>query len=159
MQPSSEIIISDTSCLILLSKIEELDLLNKLSNKVYITSVILQEFGKDLPSWIMVKEPSDNHYQKILEMDLDRGEASAIALSLELDNSIIIIDDLKGRIIAERLNLRYSGTFGLILKAKQLGIIQSVKPILTKVKNTNFRFNEKLFRLVIEQAGEQTTSA
>jgi predicted nucleic acid-binding protein len=159
MQPSSEIVISDTSCLILLSKIEELDLLNKLSNKVYITSVILQEFGKDLPSWIMVKEPSDNHYQKILEMDLDRGEASAIALSLELDNSIIIIDDLKGRIIAERLNLRYSGTFGLILKAKQLGIIQSVKPILTKVKNTNFRFNEKLFRLVIEQAGEQTTSA
>jgi len=54
-------------------------------------------------------------------MDLDKGEASAIALSLEMDNSILIIDDLKGRNVAERLNLRYSGTFGLILRAKQIG--------------------------------------
>jgi predicted nucleic acid-binding protein len=87
-------------------------------------------------------------------MDLDKGEASAIALSLELDNSIVIIDDLKGRNVAERLNLRYSGTFGLILKAKQIGIIQSVKPILTKIRETNFRFSEKLFKVILEQAGE-----
>ena len=154
MQLNSEIIISDTSCLILLSKIDELNLLNKISDKVFITTTIQNEYGKDLPSWINIKEPNDNHYQKILEMDLDKGEASAIALSLEMDNSIIIIDDLKGRNVAERLNLRYSGTFGLILKAKQIGIIQSVKPILTKVKETNFRFSEKLFKLILEQAGE-----
>jgi predicted nucleic acid-binding protein len=154
MQPNSEIIISDTSCLILLSKIDELGLLNKISDKVFITSTIQNEYGKDLPSWIHIKEPHDNHYQKILEMDLDKGEASAIALSLEMDNSIIIIDDLKGRNVAERLNLRYSGTFGLILKAKQIGLIQSVKPILTKVKKTNFRFSERLFKLILEQAGE-----
>jgi predicted nucleic acid-binding protein len=154
MQPNSEIIISDTSCLILLSKIDELNLLNKLSDKVFITSTIQQEFSKELPSWIKIKEPNDNHYQKILEMDLDKGESSAIALSLDMDNPIIIIDDFKGRRIAERLNLRYSGTFGLILKAKQLGIIQSVKPILLKVKKTNFRFSEKLFKLILEQAGE-----
>jgi len=154
MQLNSEIIISDTSCLILLSKIDELNLLNKISDKVYITSTIHEEYGKDLPLWINIKEPHDNHYQKILEMDLDKGEASAIALSLEMDNSIVIIDDLKGRNVAKRLNLRYSGTFGLILKAKQIGIIQSVKPILTKVKETNFRFSEKLFKLILEQAGE-----
>ena len=94
MQLNSEIIISDTSCLILLSKIDELNLLNKISDKVFITTTIQNEYGKDLPSWINIKEPNDNHYQKILEMDLDKGEASAIALSLEMDNSIIIIDDL-----------------------------------------------------------------
>ncbi len=87
-------------------------------------------------------------------MYLDKGEASAIALSLEMDNSIVIIDDLKGRKVAERLNLRYSGTFGLILRAKQIGVIQSVKPILIKIKKTNFRFSEKLFKLILEQAGE-----
>jgi predicted nucleic acid-binding protein len=154
MQLNSEIIISDTSCLILLSKIDELNLLNRISDKVFVTTTIQNEYGKELPSWINIKEPNDSHYQKILEMDLDKGEASAIALSLEMDNSIIIIDDLKGRNVAERLNLRYSGTFGLILKAKQIGIIQSVKPILTKVKETNFRFSEKLFKLILEQAGE-----
>ena len=87
-------------------------------------------------------------------MDLDEGEESSIALSLEIDNSIMIIDDLKGRKIAEKLNLKYSGTFGLILKAKQAGIIDSVKPILDKVKKTNIRFSEKIFKLIIEQAGE-----
>lgn len=74
----------------------------------------------------MVKEPKDVHYQKILEIDLDKGEASAIALSLDFDDAIIIIDDLKARKIAEKLNLKYSGTFGLILKAKQAGIIKTV---------------------------------
>jgi predicted nucleic acid-binding protein len=154
MQLDSEIIISDTSCLILLYKIDELELLDKLSKSVYITQIIKREFGQKLPDWIKVKEPSDTHYQKILEMDLDEGEASAIALSFEIDNSILILDDLKGRKIAEKLNLRYSGTFGLILRAKQEGIITSVKPILDKMRTTNFRFSEKLFDSIIEQSGE-----
>ena len=64
------------------------------------------------------------------------------------------ITKLKGRKIAEKLGLRYSGTFGLILKAKQLGVISSVKPILNKIRSTNFRFNEQLFETVLEQAGE-----
>jgi predicted nucleic acid-binding protein len=154
MQHNSDIIISDTSCLILLCKIEELNLLSKLGEKVFITPLIHKEFGKKLPSWINIKEPNNNHYQKILELDLDEGEASAIALSLEIDNSILILDDLKGRKIAERLKLRYSGTFGLILKAKQIGLIESVKPILKKIRYTNFRFSDKLFDTVIKQAGE-----
>ncbi len=74
-----------------------------------------------------------------------KGEASAIALSLDMDNPILILDDLKGRKIADCLNLRYSGTCGLILKAKQIGQIKIVRPILDRIKSTNFRFSEKLF--------------
>jgi len=74
MPTSSEIIISDTSCLILLHKIDELELLNKFAEKVYITPIIKKEFGKGIPDWIIIKAPADNHYQKILEMDLDPGE-------------------------------------------------------------------------------------
>ncbi len=154
MQHSSEIIISDTSCLILLSKIDELELLKGLADNIFITETILQEYGKALPAWIKVKLPSDNCYQKILEMDLDPGEASAIALSLETENSILIIDDLKGRKVAERLKLKYSGTFGLILKAKQLGIVSAVNPIINKIRKTNFRFSENLLEKVLEEAGE-----
>jgi predicted nucleic acid-binding protein len=154
MPLNSEIVISDTSCLILLYKIDELELLDKLSKNVFITPSIKSEFGQKLPDWIKVKEPSDTHYQKILEMDLDEGEASAIALSFEMDNSILILDDLKGRKIADKLNLRYSGTFGLLLRAKQEGIIVSIKPILDMIRNTNFRFSEKLFDSILEQSGE-----
>ena len=154
MQLNSEIIISDTSCLILLHKIDELELLDKLGKNVFITQIIKCEFGQKLPDWIKVKEPSDKHYQKMLEMDLDEGESSAIALSFEIDSSILILDDLKGRKIADKLSLRYSGTFGLILRAKQVEIIQSVKPILDKIRKTNFRFIEKIFDSILEQSGE-----
>jgi predicted nucleic acid-binding protein len=82
MQLNSEIIISDTSCLILLYNIDELELLNKLGREVFITQIIKTEFGQKLPDWIKVKEPSDAYYQKLLGLDLDEGEASAISLSL-----------------------------------------------------------------------------
>jgi predicted nucleic acid-binding protein len=119
-----------------------------------VTPTILEEFGKSLPEWVFISSPHNLHYQRLLEMELDKGEASAIALSLEMDNPILILDDLKGRNIAHRLNLRYSGTFGLILKAKQLGSIKSVKPILNKIRSTDFRFSESLFQMIINQAGE-----
>lgn len=154
MPLNSDTIISDTSCLILLNKIDELSLLNKLSKSVFITLAIQREFGKKLPNWVQIRTPKDDHYQKILEMDLDPGEASVIALTIEIEYSILIIDDLKARKICERLNLRYSGTFGLILRAKQEGIIKYVKPVLDKVKNTDFRFSNKLFDIILEQAGE-----
>jgi len=137
-----------------LDKIDELELLKKMGREVYVTPIILKEFGKGLPDWISVVSPENSHYQQILEMDLDEGEASAIALSLEMKNPILMIDELKGRKVAKKLNLRYSGTFGLILKAKQIGLINSVRPILEKIKSTNFRFDEKLFEKVLEQAGE-----
>src|SRR5690554_4511394 len=139
MQHNSDIIISDTSCLIILDKIDELELLMKMGRKVFVTPIILKEFGKSLPDWVSISSPENSHYQQILEMDLDEGESSAIALSLEMKNPVLILDELKGRKVAEKLNLRYSGTFGLILKAKQIGLIKSVKPILEKIKSTNFR--------------------
>ncbi len=65
-------------------------------------------------------------------MNLDAAEASAIALAMNIDKSILIIDDLKGRKIAEKMNIRYSGTLGLIVQAKREGVIETVKPILKK---------------------------
>jgi predicted nucleic acid-binding protein len=154
MQLNSKIIVSDTSCLILLLKIDEIDILKEMSDKIFVTSIIKDELKQDLPSWIQILDPKDKHYQSILEMDLDKGESSAIALMLELDGAILLIDDLKGRKVAERLSLKFSGTFGLLLKAKQLGIIDSIKPILDKIKLTNFRFSEKIFIDILNQAKE-----
>lgn len=68
------------------------------------------------------------HYQHLLELELDIGEASALALCTELDPALLIIDDLKARKIAHRLGLIYSGTLGLFLQAKERGIITEVNP-------------------------------
>jgi predicted nucleic acid-binding protein len=131
-----------------------LALLQLLGRSVMVTPAVQREFGQGLPDWVEVVAPIDSHYIKVLESELDAGEASAIVLSIELDNPLLILDDLKGRRMAERLGLRYSGTFGLLLKAKQMGIITSVKPILQKVRQTDFRFSEALFVQTLEAAGE-----
>lgn len=95
------IIISDTSCLILLDKIAELPLLQKLFGRILITQFIVDEYDRALPEWISVRNPQDPTHQRVLDVFLDKGEASAIALALETENCLLIIDELKGRKLAK----------------------------------------------------------
>ena len=100
-----KIIISDTSCFILLEKIEEITLLQKLFGEIVVTSVIENEFGKPLPEWIKVSNAKDKNYQNILESSVDKGEASALALAIEQSDCLLILDDLKVRKLAKELKL------------------------------------------------------
>lgn len=147
-------IISDTSCLILLDKIGELDLLKKLFGSIITTPEVLAEFGLPLPEWIEIKQPADKNYLSIIEQSVDKGEASAIVLAIEMEGSLLIIDDLKGRNLALHLGLTIVGTIGILVDAKLTGIIPSVKPLLSKIKATNFRISENLEALILRKAGE-----
>jgi len=147
-------IISDTSCLILLEKIGELDILHKLFGTIITTSEVAEEFGQTLPSWFELRQPTNKNYQTIIEASVDKGEASAIALAIELGDCLLIIDDLKGRKFAHQLGLTIIGTIGIIVDAKLVGIIPSVKTILAKIKSTNFRITEQLELLILKRAGE-----
>jgi len=147
-------IISDASCLIFLEKINELELLHQLFGTIITTEEVAAEFGSPLPEWIHIKEATNKAYQVIIEASVDKGEASAIALAVEYSDCLIIIDDLKARKFARHLNLNVTGTLGLIVDAKHMGIITSVEPIIAKVKNTNFRITEKLRTLILKNANE-----
>lgn len=147
-------IISDTSCLILLDKIGELHLLNKLYGRIVVTPEIVKEFGKKLPEWFDVKSPVNKTYQRILEASLDLGEASAIALAIEEKDSLLIVDELKGRKFAEQLGLNFTGTLGILIRAKQRGILSSIKPALQKIKQTNFRLSKELEQRILVSVGE-----
>ena len=147
-------IISDTSCLILLDNIGELSLLNQLFGNIITTPEVAKEFGKNLPDWFEFRQASNKQFQKILEDTIDEGEASAIALAIEMKNCLLIIDDLKGRKFAHELGLHVTGTLGIIIDAKISGIIPSVKPILQKIKSTNFRITESLEAQILKRAGE-----
>ena len=147
-------IISDTSCLIVLTNIDELELLQKLYAQVLTTNEVATEYGQILPDWISIKAATDEYRQKILEMQIDKGEASAIALALEIPDSTIIPDDYKARRIAEQLGLRITGTAGVIIRAKLNGIISSVKPLLDKIRKTDFRLTEEIEKQALKEAGE-----
>lgn len=136
------IVISDTSSLILFDKIGELELLNKVYDSIITTPQIVLEFGETLPEWIKIIEVKDDKYFYFLETQVDKGEASAIALAVEIEHPILLLDDLKARKLAKKLNLKFTGTLGVIHKAKQLGIINEIKPLIDKLLLTNFRISE-----------------
>ena len=115
-------VIADASVLIILDKIDQLELLGKVYKEIYTTPEISNEFGKSLPEWIHIESPTDIKNQKIIELQVDKGEASAITLAMEKENSLLILDDLKARKLASMLGLTYTGTLGVINKAKSLGL-------------------------------------
>jgi len=147
-------IISDTSCLIVLTNIGELDLLRKVYDSIVTTVDIAVEFGEPLPEWVIIEKVADKYRQQLLEMQIDRGESSAIALALETPDSTVILDDYRARKIAEQLGVSYTGTFGVIIKAKLNGAISSIKPILKKIKETDFRLSVDIERQALVAAGE-----
>ena len=147
-------IISDTSCFIILSKIGELDLLNKIYRQILTTLDIATEFGEALPDWVQIATVIDKQKQQLLEMQIDKGESSAIALALETPDCILILDDYKARKIAERLGLTITGTIGVIIKAKLNGVIPFVKPLLEKIKKADFHLSAELEILALKAANE-----
>jgi predicted nucleic acid-binding protein len=147
-------IISDTSCLIVLTNIGELDQLRKVYDSIVTTVDIAVEFGEPLPEWVIIEKVADKYRQQLLEMQIDRGESSAIALALETPDSTVILDDYRARKIAEQLGVSYTGTFGVIIKAKLNGAISSIKPILKKIKETDFRLSVDIERQALVAAGE-----
>ncbi|HWB63018.1 MAG TPA: DUF3368 domain-containing protein [Chitinophagales bacterium] len=138
-----------------MEKIGETKLLQGIYKKVYTTPQVAAEFKNQLPDWIIIQAIKGDERFKQLETELDSGEASAIALSYEIEDVIVVLDDWSARRTAERLKIHFTGTFGIMVKAKQTGVITSVKPLLNKVRQTNFHFSEEVFRQTLNEAGEQ----
>lgn len=129
-------------------------MLQQLFGRVVVTDTIAEEFGLPLPGWVTVQAPLDVRQLQILELSLNRGEASAIALALENTSCLLIIDELQGRKLAQQLRLTITGTLGIIVQAKQEGYIPAVKPLLDLISETNFRLSASLVGIILKQAGE-----
>ncbi|WP_158859771.1 DUF3368 domain-containing protein [Lunatibacter salilacus] len=91
------IIISDTSSLIALTNIGELNLLKKVYKEIVITPEIAEEYGIEVPDWIKIKQVSDPQKFKLINLELDKGESSGIALALESNSCLLIIDEIYNR--------------------------------------------------------------
>lgn len=148
-------IISNTSCLIVLDNINSLYILQQLYQEIFITPEVANEYAKPLENWMTVIEISDRNYLRILNASVDLGEASTIALALQIqEDNIMILDDLKGRKLAIQLQLKFTGLLGVLLKAKQQKIISSITDILNQLRKANFRISPKLENEVLRLAGE-----
>jgi predicted nucleic acid-binding protein len=149
-----ELVIADTSCSIALSRTGGLYLLKDLYGSVTTTSAVRDEFGTQLPAWVIVRDPVDEFKQRVLLLHVDKGEASAIALALENPGCSVILDERKGRNLAVALGLNVTGTLGLLVKAKLQGLIPSVRPWLMRFQEAGFRCAEDVQQALLHAAGE-----
>ena len=148
-------VIVDTSCLIVLENIESLFILERMYGTVFVTPTIQREFGKELPSFAEIKSAQNRKYEALLRSVVDPGEASAIALCLEVDEPLLILDDRKARTIAREAGIPLTGTIGVIVKAKETGIVSAVSPLLERLSESGFWMSDELRSHVSKLSGEQ----
>ena len=156
-------IVSNTTPIISLLKLNKLELLQQLYNQIYIPLAVYKEietgkakgYYKDLSEigWINIIEVQDRQAVKYF-LDLDAGEAEAIVLATELNADLIILDEKPGRFHAKHADLKVTGTIGILIKAKTIGLIDELKPLLNELTEKNVWISEKLKRDILEKAGE-----
>lgn len=114
-----EIIIADSSSIIILYETDLLHLLHSLFHRVTITKEVENEIKIVLPEWVKVEDPSNKKLVMDLLKELDAGEASSIALAVEYKNSLLIIDEKDGRKVAASLHIQIIGTLGILFRQKE----------------------------------------
>lgn len=147
-------VIADTSCLIIFDKIDEFEILKGVYNEIITTPEVLGEFGKPLPGWIIIEPVKDKKYQRFMEAQLDLGESSVIALAVEKGDVTLILDDLRARKLSRRLGLKYTGSLGVINKAKEIGVIDKIRPLIDKLIKTDFRISDKVIDDLLKRNNE-----
>ncbi len=155
-------VVSDTSAISNLQAIGRIDLLETVFGEVMITPAVQRELfrvdsNKNLLedyNWIKVVSPENQELVLQLMIDLDLGEAESIALAVEKRASYLIIDELKGRKIANDLGLRVVGILGIIIKAKTDGRIPLVGPLIDELRLHGFRLKDNLVKDVLKRLGE-----
>ncbi len=152
-------IIGDSSALIALSIIDRLEILEKLYEKLYVPNAVYNEVSK-------VKEPHGEKLKnflkdkvkavdlQIVKVGLGRGELEAIALYKELDADLLLIDDNRAKKYASVNGVRVIGTLGLLIKAKEKGLIDKIEPYLNKLIESDVYISKKLIYKVLELANE-----
>lgn len=105
--------------------------------------------------WIQTRAVSDRILVEALSNELDIGEAEAIALAVEIQADQVLIDERRGRLVANRLNLRYTGILGILVEAKSKGLITEVRPLLDALMNeAGFWVAEPLYNSVLRLVNE-----
>lgn len=143
-------VIADTSCLIVLDRIGHLDLLQELFGKVVVTPTVRDEFGGKLPDWVQISEPRPSALLDELVQRLDAGEATSIALAFSNRGSMLIIDELKGRKATAVLEIRMVGTVGVLVMAKQKGLLSDVEQLVETLNSVGFRMSPDLIDILLK---------
>ena len=148
-------VVADTSPLVALHQISLMRILPALFGVILIPPAVAQEaISVNLESWIEIRQLQQEIPAAVIHADVELGESEAISLALEVRASQLIVDDLQARRLATSLGLSIIGTTGLLLAAKQKGLISAVRQPLDDLLELGFHLHPNLYRDAIARAGE-----
>ncbi len=159
------LVIANTTPFYYLHLARHLDLLRMLYGSVVVPPAVQAELEVgvqaklDVPRiasfpWVQVQEVQARALLPAV-VDLGPGEAEVIALGLEHPGSLLILDDQLARRVAALSHLTYTGTIGVVIKAKQAGHLQAIRPVIGSLRATGLWLHDELVAMVLAQAGEK----
>jgi hypothetical protein len=162
-------VVSNTSPLLNLAIIDHLSLLQRQFSEVYIPPAVFKELKLDTDfagvhtireaidaRWIKVVDLLEIHTAQALMRDLDDGESETIALAVQLGLKTILLDEHDGRAAAKGMGLTSVGILGVLLRAKRMGDVEKIEPIMYALKSEGgFYIAEALFYTILKAAGER----
>ena len=160
------IVVANTTPLIGLASIGRFDLLHRLFGEIFIAKAVHDEIMKagtakqtavrevSTSSWLKTRNINDQLAVNVLLDELDLGEAETIVLAHEINADWVIMDEKKGRQKLIQLGLNKIGTVGILLKAKEIGLLSQIRPDLERLQENGFSLSQVVIDTVLKQAGE-----
>lgn len=159
-------VIVNTTPLIALCHIGQLDVLKKMYDEITIPRAVYKELSEKKESickkqvdasldWIHVEEIENHMAKSMFKTQLHDGEVEVMVLAKERNADIVIIDDANAKKYAKYLQLPVTGTLGVLIKAKKQGYIHELKPMIQGMINKNIYISERVMRFCLEQVDEE----
>jgi uncharacterized protein len=152
------IVVSDTSSVSALLRIGQSELLQRLYGEVLIPAAVRDEllaFFPDLPEFLHYRQVMNAGEVNRLCKELDLGEAEAIVLACESHADVLLMDELHGRRVAAREGVPIIGLMGVLLKAKNEGLVASIRPLIEKLEmEADFRLSTEFKQSTLRRAHE-----
>lgn len=156
------IVVSNTTPIISLSSVGQIQLLQEMFGKVYIPDAVYHElkakkgYGYKEVELDFIKKVSieGNIYKSFLLNQLDIGETETILLAKELKADLVIIDENIAYRIAKNSEMKPFRTLSILLLAKEKGLISKCKPIVEEMILKGRWYSDRVYKLFLEKAGE-----
>lgn len=156
------LVIADTSALIALAACDSLQLLDQLFQDVRVPLAVFRECV--VPGKSSSERLKDYLREKVIDVDLQdfviavaglgRGELEAMALYKRLHAEFLLIDDHRARQVAHLNGIEVVGTLGVLLRAKESGLVAEVRPLIVTIQASGVHYGGKVLSEVLRLAGE-----
>lgn len=167
-RPATVVLVADSSPLIVLARVDQLAVLWAVTGGVVVPRTVWRECTEsaDRPGAPALQQAQAQGWITVLDdgqalsalrplPSLDVGETAAIALALEL-KATVLMDERLGRDVAQRRGLAVVGSAGVLIRARQMGLLPVVAPVLVRMKAEGYFLSDALVREVLRRVGEAT---